>query len=794
MAIQTTELDLASLGADSCKDCVQSLLLEMTGVKKVTLKDCGCHLNIAYDAQRSTPTQLQTLLLAAQQKLIPAIRHEKLQLTGVDCAECSRTLERGIQNLPGVLHAQVNFANAQALIAYNRERCTPAQITRCVRELGFGIQGEQASHQHIGCACGEEHTHEEHAIQSTPSRLLALWQRVQLWFPTAAAASFWVIGFLLPYLNAPTLASTICFILAIIIGGYRVARSGYFALVRSRTLDINILMTIAVIGAGIIGQWEEGAAVVILFSLGEMLEESSMNRVRKSLHALMDLAPREATLRTSAGERRVPVEQLQPGDTILIRPGERIPADGLVSAGMTLVNQAPITGESIPVEKLTGDEVYAGTINQHGSLEVQVTKYAQDSTLAKIITLVQEAQGSRAPIQRFIDRFAHYYTPAIAIFAVLLAVIPPVVLQEPFVTWLYRALVLLVIACPCALVISTPVAIVSAVSRASRAGILIKGGAFLEILSSLKAIAFDKTGTITQGRPAVTDVEPLSDLSEEQLLQLAAAVEIHSEHPLASAILEEAKARELNWNEPEAFQALPGQGAQALVEQQTILVGKPALFAPLEPTIEQRVIALEEAGKTVLIVGVEKQPAGLIAVADQLRPEAAEALQDLYQSGIAATTMLTGDNERTARAVARAVGVTDVAANLLPEQKLKAIVQLNERYQRVAMVGDGINDAPALAKASVGIAMGATGSDTALEAADVALMTDDLRKLPFLLRLSRATMRTIRVNITFSLVIKAVFLLLTIAGIANLWLAILADTGAALLVIAHSLLLLRSRS
>ncbi len=528
-----------------------------------------------------------------------------------------------------------------------------------------------------------------------------------------------------------------------------------------------------------------------------------MDRTRRAIASLLDLSPREATQKTANGERRVRVEELAPGDLIIVRPGETVAADGLVAQGATTINQAPITGESLPVEKSVGDLVFAGTINAHGVIEVTVTKRATDTTLARIVTLVQEAQQTKAPSQRFVDRFAAIYTPAVVALAALVAVVP-LLFGQPFEPWFYRALVLLVIACPCALVISTPVAIVAAVGRASRLGALVKGGAYLEAMGDVRGVAFDKTGTLTEGRPGVTDIMSIGDVTTAELLMLAAAVESRSEHPLASAVVRAAESRGLRWADPQDFAALPGRGARASVQGIMVEVGSPETLAiaqeethadaPGDGTLQARVAELRAEGKTVLLVARAGTVVGLLALADEPRPHAAQAIADLKTMGLGPIVMLSGDHSVTAQAIARKLGIDDVSAELLPERKAEAVRALQASERSVVMVGDGINDAPALAAATVGVAMGVVGSDTAIETADVALMSNDLTNLAALIRLSRATRATIRVNIAFSLLIKAAFLLLTLIGVVNLWLAILADTGAALLVIAYSMRLLRFRA
>ncbi len=581
---------------------------------------------------------------------------------------------------------------------------------------------------------------------------------------------------------------------AMLIGGYATIRQGLRALWHLQ-FDMNGMMTGAVTGAALLGQWEEGASVAFLYAVSNWLEGSTMDRVRQSIRALMDLAPTEARVRRNGSECVLPVEQVQVGDLLLIRPGEKIAMDGRIRAGASAVNQAPITGESIPVEKGPRDPVYAGTLNGHGALEVEITRRVTDTTLARIIHLVEEAQAQRAPSQQFVDRFARVYTPAVFALALGVMVVPPLLLGLAWPAWIYRGLALLIVSCPCALVVSTPVTIVSAIANAARHGILIKGGAYLEEVGHLQAIALDKTGTLTIGKPEVTDVIPLNGATPDALLAVAAAVEAQSEHPLARAVVRAAERKGLRLLAATNFTAIPGRGGRAVVDGQFVFVGSPLMFAEVSGWTEpgQSLHSLERAGKTVMLIKTAQELLGVLALADQLRPESQQAIQDLRAAGIQHVALLTGDNRPTAEAIARAVGADTVRAEVLPEQKLEAVRALRAEFGSLAMVGDGVNDAPALAAATVGIAMGVTGSDVALETADVALMTDDLSKLPFLMRLGRQSVRVIRQNIAFALLIKAVAIAAIFPGWLTLWLAVLGDMGASVLVTLNGMRLLRCR-
>jgi Cd2+/Zn2+-exporting ATPase len=555
----------------------------------------------------------------------------------------------------------------------------------------------------------------------------------------------------------------------------------------------------------ILGQWSEGAAVVFLFALAQLLEARAMERARASIRALMELAPSEALVRDAAqpgGARRVPVDDVRVGDVVMVRPGDKIPLDGRVVAGASHVNQAPVTGESLPAEKTIGDEVFAGTINGRGGLDVRVERVRADSTLARIIDLVERAQAQRAPSQTFVERFARVYTPAVLVLAAIVGLVPPL-LGAPWGAWIYRALVLLVIACPCALVISTPVSIVSALSAAARKGVLIKGGARLERLAQVHCVAFDKTGTLTSGALRVVDVVALDgahlrqgyggQVTAARVLQLAASLELRSEHPIGAAIVARAREDGVAFAPVDGFQALPGLGAEAVVDGSPLVLGSHRLFEErglCTDALHARLAAMPSDGRTTVIVGAGA-PLGVIAVADTPRAAARDALQLLRAQGVTHVALLTGDHEAAARSVAAAVGVDEVRAGLLPADKVDAVTALRARHGAIAMVGDGINDAPALAAADVGIAMGVAGSGAALETADVALMADELLRIPYALRLSRATARNIRANIVFSIGLKAAFMILAVFGMATLWMAVVADMGASLIVIANALRLLR---
>jgi Cd2+/Zn2+-exporting ATPase len=637
-------------------------------------------------------------------------------------------------------------------------------------------------------SCGCEHGHDGSAL---PRGFLVAASGILL---GAGLAVGWIK-------MGPDWLKTVTFALATLSGGLLVFPAGWKALL-ARRLDMNVLMTVAVAGAWLIGEHAEAAAVVFLFALSELLESWAATRARRAVDTLLELSPSTAIVMEPDGsEREKPVAEVAIGTIIRVRSGSRIPLDGEVISGNSAVNQAPITGESIPVEKAPGDPVYAGTVNGEGSLQVRVNKAADDSTLARIIKLVGDAEHLKPPSQRFVDRFAAIYTPVVFGVAILVAIIPPLLAGALWETWIYRALVLLVIACPCALVIATPVSIVSGLTALARRGVLVKGGIFLESVGKLRALAVDKTGTITRGKPEVVGITALGGLSEEEILRRAASINIHSEHPLAVAIVTAARSRNVVFESAEDYVSITGQGAQAAVDNHPHFIGNHRMAHEAgicSPAIEAILAGIEAKGQSLAVLGhlphgdCKGEILGIIAIADTLRPEVVEALRLIHAAGIEKVIMLSGDNQRTASAIAKQAGIDEAIGDLMPDQKVEHVRRLVAQHTHVGMIGDGVNDAPALAVASVGFAMGAIGSDTAIETADIALMKDDLTKVAEAVNVGRRTLGIIRFNVIFALAIKAVFLTLAFAGLAGLWMAILADTGATLLVILNSLRLLSS--
>jgi Zn2+/Cd2+-exporting ATPase len=735
------------------------------------------------------------------------------RVEGLTCVDCAGRIEAAVGRLDGVQGAEANAATGMLTFKVSTPEFDVGPVARIVADTGHKLVMEPGAQRPAGGFM--------RFMLGSPATTL-----------TAIAGVLVLVGLALSlaglWLAIPGTIARVAFGAAILVGGATVVRAAYQEVWIARGLGINALMVIAVVGAVLIGEWAEAAVVVVLFSLGDALEGYAAERARGALESLLDLVPPVA-LRFGVGgvTEPVPVEALSVGDRVLVRPGDRVSVDGVVAAGQSAVDQAAITGESMPVDKVPGDDVFAGTINTFGALEVTVRRLAEDSTLSRMVALVREAQARQAPIQRFVDRFARVYTPVVAVVALLVAVLPPLAFGQPFwgdQGWLMRALQLLVIACPCALVISTPVAVVSALTRAASEGVLIKGGRTLEALGRVDVFAFDKTGTLTEGKPVITDVLSVcGDGSHPHgALEYAAAVEAQSSHPLARALVAEANARSVTLLPSVEVRVLGGQGVTGRVNGHAVTVGSHPYFDVEVPHSEAVCInaqRLAAQGKTVMMVCHDENVCSVLAVADTPRSEAAEVVAQLRRGTAGSekrperiaglfsagdgrarrrrpgsedgrgvwTVMLTGDGEAVARTIGESVGVDEVRAELLPEQKVAAVRQLSEGGRVVAMVGDGVNDAPALAEATVGIAMGGAGSDQAMETADVVLMGDDLRKLPFVLGLSRRTQGTIQANIIAALAIKALVFVLAVLGVATLWMAIVADVGASMAVILNGM-------
>jgi Zn2+/Cd2+-exporting ATPase len=703
----------------------------------------------------------------------------RFRLVGLDCADCAAKLGRQIAAMPGVQGADVDFGTAVLRIGYDGAETDTTRLAQAVRSAGYSVELEEG--------------------ETGPALPPATWWQTNGQVTgLIASGALIAVGYVLEALRltgGASSAAAVVFVLAAAAGGTLTARRAWGSL-KARSLDMNVLMALAVIGALALGDFAEAAVVIFLFSIGQYLETRALARTRASIRDLIDLTPPVARVRRGGREVELSPDEAVVGDILVVKPGERIALDGVVSSGASAVDESPITGESVPVAKAAEDAVYAGTLNGSGLLEVEVTRVAADSTLARVVFLVEEAQAARAPSQQLVDRFTRYYTPIVVVGAVAIAVLPPLLGLGSFTAWLYRALVVLVVSCPCALVISTPVAIVSAITRATRDGLLVKGGAYLEAAARIRVVALDKTGTLTVGRPQVTQVLPMREADPARVLEIAAAIEVGSTHPLAEAVLRAHGSRPLA-SAATGLVDVAGRGLEATVGGVRYGLGSPAFAIDedaLDLAAEERVHQLEEDGNTVLVLFADGGVAGLIAAADEVRPEAATVVAALRAGGVRHVVMLTGDNDRTASAIASLAGVTEHRARLLPEDKVEAVNELRERYGAVAMVGDGVNDAPALAASDLGIAMGAAGSDTALETADVALMSPDIAGLPGLFDLGRRTVSNIRANVVFSIATKAIVLVLAVVGYAPLWLAVFADMGVSLLVTLNGLRLLRRRA
>jgi len=717
-------------------------------------------------------------------------RRVRFRIRGMDCAEEQEALRRTVGPLVGGAD-KLQFDLLEGTMTVLD--CPPAVSDEaiCQAVASAGLQAEPYRP-------GRE--------QPEPT---GFWQRHGRLVMTAASGVLAAIGFITHSLSAGSMiaalageaayppASIVFYIAAAICGAWFILPKAWAA-ARQLRPDMNLLMTVAVLGAMAIGEWLEAATVVFLFAVALLLESWSVERSRRAIRALMDLSPTMARIvdpQTGSMEER-PVEEVPEGSLVAVRPWEKVPLDGVVTDGETSINQAPITGESTPVIKAPGDPVFAGTINLEGAFTFRTTRRSSDTTLARIIQLIEQARARRAPSEQWVERFARYYTPAMMALALAIAVLPPLLFDGQWLGWLYQALVILVIACPCALVISTPVSIVAGLTSAARAGVLIKGGVYLELPARLRAVAIDKTGTLTYGQPTVQTVVPLNEHTEAELLERAAALELHSNHPLATAIVHRAEEAGVTVRPATQVQEIKGKGATGLIDGRPFWIGSHRFMHEMgqeTPLVHQKTLELEDAGHSVVAIGNDQHVCGLISVADAVRPNAAEAVRGLKRAGVRRIVMLTGDNVGTAEAVAAAVGVDEVQAELLPEDKVRVVEQLVERYRYVAMVGDGVNDAPAMAVATLGIAMGAAGSDAAVEAADIALMTDELTRLPWLIRHSKRTRHAIQQNITFALAVKALFMGLALANMATLWMAIAADMGASLVVIFNSLRLLEPK-
>ncbi len=770
MAEKEKERVIRVCGID-CADCavqVERAVSKVEGVKSARLNLGSSTLHIETEGVDMEAVVKEVKKLGYEVEKEEAEEKITLYIEGLDCADEADVVEKKMKSLQGVLNYHINLVNQRINVVYAPAVTSSQQIIRAIVETGLRAR-----------------------LEEVKRKTKPWWQELRA-ILLFASGVLTLGGFILSLLGLPELASRVLYGLAVVVGGYYPARMG-FASLRALKLNLYTLLVVAAIGAIALGLWEEAALLVFVYSLGSVLESYAVGRARDSIKALMALVPKEALVRRNGEETILPVGQVKIGDTIVVRPGDKIPLDGVVISGSTHVDQSPVTGESMPVSKKAGDEVFAATMNQRGSLEVRVTRLSTDTALARAIHSVEDAEARKSSYQRFAETFSRYYTPATFGVAFLTAVVPAAV-GQPFAEWFYRSLVVLVVSCSCGLALSVPVSVVASISNAARKGVLIKGGSHLENIAGLKTFVFDKTGTLTIGRPQVTDVLPVDSSPPAELLSLAAAVESRSEHPLADAIIRKAREDGLTLPQSSDFEAVTGQGAKARVNGSQLYIGRVSLFKRLKvslKTVESDLERLEDEGKTVVIVGNEKEALGLIAIADRLRPEAAQAIADLRKTGVKHIVMLTGDNEGTAKAIAREAGIDEYRAQLLPQQKVDAVKELKLKYGKVAMVGDGVNDAPAMAMADVGIAMGAAGTDVAMETSDVALMSDDLSKLPYAVSLSRRAVTNMKQNIAAAVVIVAFLIPSALVGFVDLVPGLIINEASMLIVIANGLRLLR---
>jgi len=773
---------------DECLIRFRDALLKRKGITHVH-PERGAHplrLCIHFDPNLISLDAVQRTAQKIGGQLMERYHHARIPLEGMGRADEAIILRRALERIPGMLHADVNYAAGLAFVAYNRDVLSPERIVQVMLEMGIrpldwppSTGEEEAEHDH-----GSAPAFLPHWVQERWGVLLV-----------ALAGLFLLVGWAgEAFFGMPKPVALVFYLLAYLAGGYDIATHAIPGLFRGN-FDTDVLMLAAAAGAAVIGEWTEGAFLLFLFSLGHAGEHYALDRARNAVNALGAMMPKTARLKKNGRILELPVSSLKIGDQVIVRPGDRIPVDGEVLAGESAVDQSPITGESVPVRKKVGDEVFAGTINQDATLEVKVTRLAKDNTLARVMRMVAEAQSQQSPTQQFTERFTARFVPAVMVLVLLVVTVPPLVGWMPLRESFYRGMLLLVAASPCALALGTPASVLAGIAQAARNGVLIKGGVHLENLGALKVVAFDKTGTLTEGRFEVTDILPLNGYQPEELLRIAGAVEQGSSHPLALAVVNAARQRGLDLPATDGLENITGRGVRSLMDGKPVLIGSLNLFRDVEDlALDERLVktveALENQGKTIMAISYDGQFLGVLALADVPRPGVKDTLRALLDLGIQKLVMLTGDNEDVAQRIGQQVGVTDVRANLLPEDKLTAIRELQKEYGAVAMIGDGVNDAPALATATVGIAMGGAGTAVALETADVALMADDLDKLPFAVGLSRASRAVIRQNLGVSLGVIALLLVTSVFGLLDLSRAVVLHEGSSILVVLNALRLM----
>ena len=802
-------------------------------------KNDNCSNNETYTCTSQNSTNLTNNKYSEENdKVATSVSNYNFKVNGMDCSSCARTIEKALSPLDEVTNPKVNFSTGKLTVGLKSQNDIN-QVTQTVRKLGYDVEETKTNSKYItfsveGMDCGscaksiEKHLNNlsyvndaqvsfstgkmqvdfegnktkniekevskigySATLQSSNKNNNTKWR---LFSKPIISTLFLILGIVSSMVSLPIWITNLMYIIAIVVSGIKPLKSAYYA-IKSKSLDMNVLMSVAVIGAILIGEFFEGAIVVLLFTIGTLLQTISIDKTRNSIQSLMDITPAEANVVTETGIISKNLKDISIGEILLVKPGDRVPLDGTIIEGYSSLNQAPITGESIPVDKTINEEAYAGSINENGTLKIRVSRLVKDTTLSKIIHMVEEAQENKAPTQAFIDRFSEIYTPIVFILALLVMVIPPIFSLGTWGEWFYKGLELLVIACPCALVISTPVAIVTGIGSAAKKGVLIKGGNHLEALGTLSALAFDKTGTLTEGRPKVSEIKTIES-DKEMFLNIALSLESYSTHPISNAIVDYVSQFKSITYDVTDFENIVGRGIKGKIDHNIIYAGNIKLIESINENIvnyKEEIYSYEQQGYTVIIIATADKIHGFITVEDPLRSDIKQTLQQLNGSNIKNTIMLTGDNKGTAHKIAQLSGIKEVYAELMPEDKLSAIKDLQSKGYRVGMIGDGINDAPALAQSEVGIAMGGIGSDTAMETADVVLMSDNVHQLTDTITISNKAKNIIKQNIYFSIIIKMIAFILVFPGLLTLWLAVLSDTGAAILVILNSLRLLRTK-
>ncbi|MEM7736331.1 MAG: cation-translocating P-type ATPase [Deinococcota bacterium] len=792
----TTQLDLSFVlpghppEADTCLDRLEQKLTQTSGIEKAYFQKTkgNAELCIHYDADLLTLDGLERTASEVGAEVQARYKHATLRLSGLHCNDCANSIDAVASRLDGVLAVNTNYATEKMRVTYDSAQVSSEQIMSEVKSLGYQVNPQHASAQAFNDTSTPDDEAEREGTRHT-GKVFGVPLGLALSLLSGAALLTGWLGE--SFFAFPFRLALAFYLIAYVAGGYDASKHAVRAALKGR-FDIDVLMVVAAVGAASLGEWPEGALLLFLFSLGHALEHYAMDRARGAIRALADLAPDTARVRREDGEREISVSELRIGDTVIVRPGERLPADGEVLEGRSAVDQAPITGESVPVEKVAGDGVFAGTINGDGSLIFKTTKAAEDSTLARVVDMVEQAQTAKAPSHRFTDRFQRVFTPIILVTTVLLIVLPPL-FGFPFEESFIRAMTLLVAASPCALALATPSAVLSGIARAARSGVLIKGGAHLENAGTAEVVVFDKTGTLTNGSPEVTDIIALNGTGDE-LLALAASVEAKSAHPLAAAVVQAAEAQHLELAETGDLESVTGKGVVASVQGELLRIGNRKLLHEAGIPVPQEVLnqleSLESEGKTSVLVAHGTALLGILALRDEPRQAAKTAIRQLKALGVKRTVMLTGDNRLVAEAIGQELGLDEVKAELLPEDKVAAIKTLKETFNKIIMIGDGVNDAPAMVEATVGVAMGGAGTDVALETADIALMADDLTKLPYALSLSRASRRMIVQNLIISLGVIVLLVPSAIFGLATISIAIVFHEGSTLVVVANALRLL----